>query len=58
VPASSYEWLLDEVDQTRNAMREAPPEIDPSAVWDGQEFVIDIERGQVVRMNNGREAVS
>ncbi|MGC4792163.1 glycosyltransferase [Micromonospora sp. DT178] len=58
MPASSYEWLLDEVDQSRNAMREAPPEIDPSAVWDGQEFVIDIERGQVVRMNSDRETAS
>ncbi|WP_328341087.1 glycosyltransferase family A protein [Micromonospora sp. NBC_00421] len=58
LPESSYEWLLSEVDQSRNAMREAPPEVDPSAVWEGQEFVIDIERGQVVRMKNAQDVAS
>jgi drug/metabolite transporter (DMT)-like permease len=28
----------------------APPAVDPAAVWDGREFVIDEGRGQVVEM--------
>ncbi|MEU6575141.1 glycosyltransferase family A protein [Streptomyces sp. NPDC046805] len=56
VPEERYEWLLSDVERSRNALREAPPEVDPASVWEGREFVIDVNRGQVVEMRSGEEA--
>ncbi|MFI7633166.1 glycosyltransferase family A protein [Nonomuraea sp. NPDC049400] len=50
VPADRFEWLLTDLDKTRNALRERPSAVDPATVWDGEEFEIDIERGQAVSM--------
>ncbi|MGH9213789.1 MAG: glycosyltransferase [Acidimicrobiales bacterium] len=50
VPADCYEWLLDGLDGAPSALDARPPAVDPAAVWDGQEFVIDHGRGQVVEM--------
>jgi hypothetical protein len=51
VAPEHFEWLLDGIERSRNAIREQPPPVDPAAVWDGREFDIDIARGQVVRMH-------
>lgn len=53
VPQRCYDWLLEDVTRSRNAITELPPAVDPAAVWDGREFDIDIARGQVVRMRGG-----
>lgn len=50
VPGECFEWLLDGLPESRNAMVEQPPTVDPAAVWEGGEFDIDVERGQVVGM--------
>jgi hypothetical protein len=50
VAPGHYEWLLDGLERSRNAVVEQPPRVDPAAVWEGAEFDIDVERGQVVRM--------
>ncbi|MDG4766916.1 glycosyltransferase family A protein [Solwaraspora sp. WMMD406] len=50
VAPDCYEWLLDGVRQSRNAVAEQPPPVDPTAVWAGSEFDIDVARGQVVGM--------
>ena len=55
VRADAYEWLLDGVESSRNALREDPPEVDPAAVWEGREFTIDIARGQAVKMVSSGE---
>jgi hypothetical protein len=54
VPPDCYEWLLDGLVESRNAVVERPPRVDPAAVWAGAEFDIDTERGQVISMR-GRE---
>ncbi|MFC7545973.1 glycosyltransferase [Plantactinospora sp. GCM10030261] len=54
VPADRWSWLLDGITESRNALREQPPTVDPAAVWDGAEFDIDIERGQVVGLRGSR----
>ena len=53
ISAESYEWLLDGVAGSLNALVERPPAVDPAAVWDSPEFDIDVERGQVTRMRTG-----
>jgi hypothetical protein len=53
VAPDRYEWLLDGLTESRNAVVERPPSVDPAAVWAGSEFDIDTERGQVVRMRAG-----
>jgi hypothetical protein len=45
-----YEWLLTGMTSSRNAMVDKPPAADPTEVWAGEEFVIDVARGQVVSM--------
>jgi Glycosyltransferase like family 2 len=50
VAAKHYEWLLEGLDAAPNAIALRPRDIDPSAVWDSDEFVIDIARGQVLSM--------
>ncbi|MFB9451729.1 glycosyltransferase family 2 protein [Dactylosporangium vinaceum] len=50
VAPEHYEWLLEGITTSRNAITEQPPAVDPAAVWDGREFDIDVARGQVVRM--------
>ncbi|MBL0885597.1 glycosyltransferase family A protein [Myceligenerans indicum] len=47
VDASAYEWLLADVPELRNALRESPPQVDPTAVWSSADFDIDVARGQV-----------
>ncbi|ASC72890.1 hypothetical protein XM38_038500 [Halomicronema hongdechloris C2206] len=44
-----YSWLLEGVEQSRNALVEDLPRVHPSAVWQGKEFVIDNARGQVLK---------
>jgi hypothetical protein len=51
VPPQRYEWLLADVERTRNAVVEQPAAVDPSVVWDGAEFSIDLVRGQAVAMH-------
>ncbi|MEW2475401.1 glycosyltransferase [Micromonospora gifhornensis] len=46
-----YEWLLDGLTESRNAVVEQPQPVDPADVWSGAEFDIDVARGQVVRMH-------
>ncbi len=53
VAPDRYEWLLEGLAESRNAVVERPPRTDPAAVWAGSEFDIDAERGQVVRMRAG-----
>jgi hypothetical protein len=50
VPPQACEWLLHGVIESRSALTQRPPEVDVAAVWDGEEFEVDIGRGQVVRM--------
>ena len=52
VAPQCYEWLLEGLTESRNAVVEQPPRVDPAAVWEGAEFDIDTERGQVLRMRN------
>ncbi|UXY14138.1 glycosyltransferase family 2 protein [Chitiniphilus purpureus] len=52
VPQADYAWLFDGIEQGRNALKEARPRVDPAAVWQGSEFVIDQARGQVVQMHD------
>lgn len=58
VPRDRYAWLLEGVERTRNALRQKPPVVDPAAVWQEKELVIDVERGQAVHVRgkpaNGR----
>jgi hypothetical protein len=53
VAPECYEWLLDGMTESRNALAEEPEAVDPADVWSGSEFEIDLARGQVVRMNHG-----
>ncbi|HLJ87840.1 MAG TPA: glycosyltransferase family A protein [Candidatus Angelobacter sp.] len=53
-----YEWLLEGLESSRNAIAEERPRVHPSVVWQGKEFVIDSQRGQVTRMRNDRNLVS
>jgi len=57
VDAAHYTWLFDGMEQGRNALREARPRVDPAAVWQGSEFVIDQARGQVVEMHDKQAAI-
>lgn len=50
VPPECYGWLLDGLEESRNAVVERPVPVDPAAVWSGSEFDIDVARGQVVRL--------
>ncbi|MEV0006071.1 glycosyltransferase family A protein [Micromonospora sp. NPDC050980] len=50
VPVECHRWLLDGVSESRNAINEPQSKVHPAAVWDGNEFDIDVDRGQVVRM--------
>jgi hypothetical protein len=50
VPQECYEWLLTGVEHARNAVTERPAPVDPSIVWDGAEFALDLTRGQAVAM--------
>jgi hypothetical protein len=50
VASDCYEALLEGVETSRNAIIERPPAVHPAVVWQGSEFVIDVRRGQVVRM--------
>ncbi|RPF19990.1 glycosyltransferase family A protein [Myceligenerans xiligouense] len=47
VEPAAYEWLLAEVPALRNALRENPPQVDPTAVWSSADYDIDDARGQV-----------
>ena len=57
VDEAHYAWLFEGMEQGRNALREARPRVDPAAVWQGSEFVIDQARGQVVQMHDKQAAV-
>jgi Glycosyltransferase like family 2 len=50
VAAQHYEWLFDGLETSPNAIVVGPRDVDPAAVWDGDEFVIDVARGQVLSM--------
>jgi hypothetical protein len=50
VDKETFGWLLEGVPESRNAITEEQPRMHPSVVWAGDEFQIDIERGQVLRM--------
>jgi hypothetical protein len=50
VAAQHYEWLFDGLEASPNAIVVRPRDVDPAAVWDGDEFVIDVARGQVLSM--------
>jgi hypothetical protein len=52
VAPEHFEWLLEGLTSSRNAIVEQPEKVDPTAVWDGPEFDIDIARGQVVRLRD------
>lgn len=52
VPPASYEWLLSGLTESRSAITQRPPDVDVTAVWEGDEFDIDTGRGQVVRMRS------
>jgi len=54
VPERCWSWLLDGMAESRNALREQPPKVDPAAVWEGAEFDIDVARGQVVGLRERR----
>lgn len=54
VPERCWSWLLDGTTESRNALREQPPKVDPAAVWEGAEFDIDVVRGQVVGLRERR----
>ncbi len=54
---SVYDWLFEGLAASPNAIVARPRDIDPAAVWDGAEFVIDVARGQVTGMRKeGRGA--
>ncbi|GAA4075350.1 hypothetical protein GCM10022248_50340 [Nonomuraea soli] len=55
VPADRYDWLLEGLERTRNALRERLPAVDPAVVWGEGEFVIDVERGQAVHVRGQAE---
>ncbi|WP_051242003.1 glycosyltransferase family A protein [Azohydromonas australica] len=48
---AEHGWLFEGFAQGRNALKEERPSVDPAAVWQGREFVIDQARGQVVDMH-------
>jgi len=50
VAAQHYEWLFDGLQTAPNAIVVRPRDVNPAAVWDGEEFVIDVARGQVLSM--------
>ena len=50
VAAKHFEWLLEGLETSRNAILESPPPVDPATVWHEDEFVIDSSRGQVLRV--------
>lgn len=50
IAAPTYEWLLEGLRESRNALAEKRPPIDPRVVWSGDEFEIDTDRGQVLRI--------
>lgn len=52
VDPASCAWLLEGMEQSRNALADQPETVDPAAVWSGPEFDIDLARGQVVRMRH------
>src|SRR5207302_9237816 len=54
VPYHCYEWLLSGLESSRNAISEKRPRVHPSVVWQGNEFHIDGNRGQVVGMRTKR----
>lgn len=51
VAAEHYEWLLADLAAAPNAIAVRPRDVDPSVVWDGSEFVIDVVRGQALSMH-------
>lgn len=51
VDPAAYEWLLDGVPESRNAIAEPLPRVHPAVVWAGPQFEIDTDRGQVIGMN-------
>jgi hypothetical protein len=57
ISPEAFEWLLEGVTDSRNAIVTAPPDVDPASVWADDEFVIDVERGQAVAMR-AADAVS
>lgn len=50
VDPECYEWLLEGIASSRNALADQPAPVDPAEVWNGSEFDIDVARGQVVGM--------
>jgi len=54
VAADHYEMLLEGVAASPNAILTRPPEVNPVDVWRSAEFVIDTQRGQVLRLNKER----
>jgi hypothetical protein len=50
VSPEHYAQLLDGVSGSRNAILTPPPDVDPRAVWSDNEFEIDEQRGQVLRI--------
>ncbi len=52
VDSLSYEWLLEGMEDSRNAISELKQQVHPATVWPTNEFVIDQKRGQVIRLNN------
>lgn len=53
VAPEHYEWLLDGLTESHNAILEKPASVHPAAVWQDTEFVIDEQRGQVLRLREG-----
>lgn len=52
VEPKHYSWLLEDLEQLRNALLEERPHVHPSAVWQDKEFVIDGARGQVIEIRS------
>jgi hypothetical protein len=50
VAPEHYTHLLEGVSGSRNAILTPPPDVDPRAVWSDNEFEIDVQRGQVLRI--------
>jgi Glycosyl transferase family 2 len=50
VAAVQYDWLFENLHTVPNAIVVRPRDVDPAAVWEGDEFVIDVARGQAVSM--------
>ena len=52
VEPQCYFWLLEGLEQSRNALLEERPRVHPSSVWQGEEYIIDSARGQVTEIRS------